>query len=240
MSGQNLEAATVNYGRCTAKTGSKRTLYTGPAFVKSTALRSGLVLLAATFLLAACQSRLPNPFSGASKGRVQTGELAPLDGTSSGQAFDPNAQAPMMAQPDPAPFDAGAANTSASAQLQTPTADHTVQATAPMTQPTTQPVQPAASSAQLSRADMLGAWQLAAASDNCQLFMTLTTWTGGYRATTKGCSSVELSNITAWDLENNRVVLVGATGSQVASLVSAGGNRFSGQTKSGAQVSVSR
>ena len=87
---------------------------------------------------------------------------------------------------------------------------------------------------------MLGAWQLAAASDNCQLFMTLTTWTGGYRATTKGCSSVELSNITAWDLENNRVVLVGATGSQVASLVSAGGNRFSGQTKSGAQVSVSR
>nr|WP_306269261.1 protease inhibitor Inh/omp19 family protein [Pararhizobium sp. IMCC3301] len=239
MSGQNLEAATVKSARCSANTGNKRALFTGPGFVKSAAVRSGLVVLAATFLLAACQTRLPNPFSGASKGRVQTGELPPLassDSMNSGQAFDPNAQAPMMAQPSPEPFDAGEATNSASAQLQTPTADHTVQSAAPLTQP----VQPAASSVQLSRADMLGAWQLAAASDNCQLFMTLTTWTGGYRATTKGCSSTELSNITAWDLENNRVVLVGATGTQVASLVSAGGNRFSGQTNSGAQVSVSR
>lgn len=209
---------------------------------KSSAVRSGLVLVAASFVLAACQTRLPNPFSGSPRGQVQTGDLPPLaaaDGTVSGQAFDPNAPAPMMTPPGPQPFDPGAtgnAAPSASAQLQSPSADHEVQP-APVV---TQPVQPAVSAVQLSRADMLGAWQLASASDNCQLFMTLTTWTGGYRATTKGCTSVELSNITAWDLENNQVILVGATGSQVASLVGAGGNRFSGQTRSGAQLSVSR
>ena len=103
-----------------------------------------------------------------------------------------------------------------------------------------QPIIPAAPAIQLSRADMLGAWQLASNADSCQLFMTLTTWTGGYRATTKGCTSVELANITAWDLSSNQVILVGATGAQVANLVPAGGNRFSGQTKSGASISVSR
>ena len=38
----------------------------------------------------------------------------------------------------------------------------------------------------VGRADLLGGWTIAAAGDSCQLFMTLTTWSGGYRAIDEG------------------------------------------------------
>ncbi len=220
-------------------------------------VRSVAAIAAVALALSACQTRLPNPLSrGAPTGPVQTSDLPPLPGPDGqpAQAFDPNAPAPALTQPGaqsgvqqnvqvatnqatgPQPFDPAAAAAAAPPVV--------VQQPAVIAQPSVQqPIQPAAPIApavQLSRADMLGAWQLASNADSCQLFMTLTTWTGGYRATTKGCTSVELANITAWDLSSNQVVLVGATGSQVASLVPAGGNRFSGQTKSGASIAVSR
>lgn len=247
MSGWKFEAAPVSSGGCVTAAGKlqgNRVSLFG---------RSAVVLLTATFVLGACQTRLPNPLSRAPRGEVQTGDLPPLpalDGAQTAQPFDPNAPAPLTTQPagqtaqaGSAPFDPAAAAAAAPPPVQQPQTQQFGQAavqTAPAAQVAAQPLQPAAPAVQLSRADMLGAWKLASAADNCQLFMTLTTWTGGYRATTKGCSSVELANITAWDLANNQVVLVGATGSQVASVTSAGGNRFSGQTKSGAPVSVSR
>lgn len=226
------------------------------------------VILATGLVLAACQTRLPNPLAGggAPTGPVQTSDLPPLpapDGIQ-GQPFDPNAPAPppggiagtpqpvqqqvpqQVAQPQPVqqqfpqqptsqPFDP--ARTVAAAPPLQPV--QVPQQTQPVAAQPVQPVQPVAPVVQLSRADMLGAWQLVSSADSCQLFMTLTTWTGGYRATTKGCTSTELANITAWDLTNNQVVLVGATGSQVASL-NGSGNRFSGATKSGSAVTVSR
>lgn len=245
MSGWKFEAAPVSSGGCITAAGKSQ----GNRI--SLFGRSAIVLLTATFVLGACQTRLPNPLSRAPRGDVQTGDLPPLpaaDGVQAGQPFDPNAPAPAATQQagqtapaGSAPFDPAAAAAAAPVQPQPQQFGAAAPAAPATTAPAAaQPLQPAASAVQLSRADMLGAWQLASAADNCQLFMTLTTWTGGYRATTKGCTSVELANITAWDLSNNQVVLVGATGSQVASLTSAGGNRFSGQTKSGAPVSVSR
>lgn len=246
MSGWKFEATPASAGGCVTATGKPQ--------VNRVSLfsRSAAVLLTATFVLGACQTRLPNPLSSAPRGDVQSGDLPPLPsatGAQAGQPFDPNAPAPLATLPaqqagqaGSAPFDPAAAAAAAPPPVQTqvPQAQTQQLGQAAPTAPAVQPVQPAAPAVQLSRADMLGAWQLASASDNCQLFMTLTTWTGGYRATTKGCTSVELANITAWDLANNQVVLVGATGSQVASLTPAGGNRFSGQTKSGAPISVSR
>lgn len=242
MSGQKIQAAFASHGATTAIAGTEVRARTGGT---SVATRSAIALLATSFLLGACQTRLPNPFSGSPTAPVQSGDLPPLpsaDGTQAGQPFDPNAPAPALTQQGQPvgaqPFDPAAAANAAPPRVTTPPANTQITQAPAAAAP--QPIQPTVSAVQLSRADMLGAWQLASTADTCQLFMTLTTWTGGYRATTKGCNSVELANVTAWDLQNNQVVLVGATGSQVATLSPAGGNRFSGQTKSGAPVSVSR
>jgi hypothetical protein len=91
----------------------------------------------------------------------------------------------------------------------------------------------APSSAALGRTDLLGGWTIASSGDSCQLFMTLTSWTGGYRASTRGCTSDTLKSISAWNLEGKQVVLAGQGGATVARLISSGGNRFDGQTEGG-------
>jgi hypothetical protein len=85
----------------------------------------------------------------------------------------------------------------------------------------------------IGRTDLLGGWTIASSGDSCQLFMTLTSWTGGYRASTKGCTSDTLKAISAWNLDGRQVVLAGQGGVAVARLNSSGGNRFDGQIESG-------
>ncbi len=105
---------------------------------------------------------------------------------------------------------------------------------APGATPAVPAAQSVASGAEVGRTDLLGGWTIAAASDNCQLFMTLTSWTGGYRASTRGCSSTLLTSISAWSLNGNQVVLAGSDGATVARLYSSGTGRFDGQSESGA------
>ncbi len=80
----------------------------------------------------------------------------------------------------------------------------------------------------LGRTDLLGGWTITASGDSCQLFMTLTSWTGGYRASTRGCNSDLLKSISAWNLDAGQVVLAGQAGTPVAHLESSGNNRFDG------------
>lgn len=86
------------------------------------------------------------------------------------------------------------------------------------------------SSGGIGRTDLLGGWTISSAGDSCQLFMTLTSWRGGYRASTRGCSNDTLKGISAWDLKGSQVVLSGQAGTPVATLFSSGGNRFNGTT----------
>lgn len=81
----------------------------------------------------------------------------------------------------------------------------------------------------LGRTDLLGGWTITSGTDSCQLFMTLTSWTGGYRASTRGCASDLLKSISAWNLQGAEVVLAGQGGAPVARLASSGNNRFDGQ-----------
>ncbi len=102
---------------------------------------------------------------------------------------------------------------------------------APLSQPQTAMTAPSgAGSGQLGRTDLLGGWTIASSGDSCQLFMTLTSWTGGYRASTRGCSSDLLKSISAWNLQGKQVVLAGQGGTPLARLSSSGSNRFDGQT----------
>ncbi|WP_310621726.1 AprI/Inh family metalloprotease inhibitor [Flexibacterium corallicola] len=96
-----------------------------------------------------------------------------------------------------------------------------------------------AGSGQVGRTDLLGGWSVSSGTDSCKLFMTLTTWSGGYRANTRGCGNDNLSRIAAWDLKGNNVVLKDAAGSDLATL-SGGSGMYSGSTSAGAPISFSR
>lgn len=98
----------------------------------------------------------------------------------------------------------------------------------------------AAKAPAIGRTDLLGGWRMASGSDNCQLFMNLTSWAGGYRATTRGCNTLELQKISAWNLEGKTVTLKGSDGSTVATLVNAGGEKFAGKTATAQGISLSR
>lgn len=92
----------------------------------------------------------------------------------------------------------------------------------------------------VGRTELLGGWRIASGSDSCQLFMNLTAWAGGYRAISKGCNSIELQKISAWELQGRQVTLKGSDGGVVATLNSAGGEKFTGTTASKLPISLSR
>jgi hypothetical protein len=101
------------------------------------------------------------------------------------------------------------------------------------------PAAPAASG-QLGRTDLLGGWTISTASDSCQLFMTLTTWAGGYRASTRNCTSANLQTVSAWNMEGSQVQLLNDAGITVARLYPASKTQFTGQTEGGGPITVSR
>ena len=93
----------------------------------------------------------------------------------------------------------------------------------------------------VGRTDLLGGWSITSGGDDCQLFMSLTNWTGGYRASTRGCNGPVLSGISAWDLSGSTVTLKsGDAGTTVATLQATDSQRFSGSTTDGAPITVAR
>ncbi|MCV6545705.1 MAG: protease inhibitor Inh/omp19 family protein [Cohaesibacter sp.] len=90
---------------------------------------------------------------------------------------------------------------------------------------------PPANAKSLSRTDLLGAWTVASGAEQCKLNVNLTSWNGGYRASTRGCQSSELQRVNAWNLQGNQVVLLAEDGSVMAQLYSSSAGRFDGQIK---------
>ena len=82
----------------------------------------------------------------------------------------------------------------------------------------------------LVRTDLLGAWTLASGAEQCKLNVNLTNWTGGYRASTRGCISPDLQRVNAWRLVDKQVVLIAEDGvSEIARFTSNAPARFDGQ-----------
>lgn len=92
---------------------------------------------------------------------------------------------------------------------------------------------PPAGGVEIGRTDLLGGWTVTSGTDTCELFMTLTAWVGGYRASTRGCQSTTLSGISAWNLENNVVILASADGTPLAHLRATTSTRFEGTVDAG-------
>jgi hypothetical protein len=97
-----------------------------------------------------------------------------------------------------------------------------------------------ASAVEIRRPDLSGGWTIASGGESCQLFMSLTTWSGGYRANTRGCASDELKSVGAWDLNGKEIVLKDASGAPIATLLASTATRFSGASTSGRGVQVYR
>ena len=103
--------------------------------------------------------------------------------------------------------------------------------TAPVEVAVAQPTIDPATAGEVRLADLSGGWNINSAGESCKLFMGLTSWSGGYRANTRGCASDELKAVSAWNLNGKEIQLKDASGSTVARLYSSGEGRFSGQTE---------
>jgi Protease inhibitor Inh len=146
--------------------------------------------------------------------------------------------------PAPEPLVAAPAGTVTGETLPPPGADTAPSASGlAALNPATAEMQPAPApigNNQLGRTDLLGGWTINAAGGSCQLFMTLTTWAGGYRASTRGCASAPLQTVSAWTMEGNQVQLLNDAGSTVARLYPSSKTQFTGQTEGGGPISVTR
>ncbi len=98
----------------------------------------------------------------------------------------------------------------------------------------------AASSKPITHETMAGSWNANSDNPQCRVILSFTKWSGGYRAATRRCNAPELGSVTAWDIKNNQVVLVDTNGRQVASLVAAGDEYYSGRLASGNPVVFTR
>lgn len=96
-----------------------------------------------------------------------------------------------------------------------------------------------ASAAPVTREGLVGAWKVSSGGGNCQIFMALTKWTGGYRAASRGCPG-QVADVSAWDVSGSQVVLKDSSGSTVASLNNSGGTRYDGSTTGGQAISLYR
>jgi hypothetical protein len=97
----------------------------------------------------------------------------------------------------------------------------------------------AASAPAVSREALLGTWQTAVNGGNCQLALSLTQWTGGYRAASLRCPG-EAANIASWDVSGNQVVLNDRDGNNVARLYQAGAQNYQGTLSAGGSITLSR
>ena len=99
---------------------------------------------------------------------------------------------------------------------------------------------PAPSGEPVSRESVSGAWIVSSDNPDCRMILAFTKWSGGYRAATRRCNTPELGAVTAWDVKGNQVVLVDGSGNAVATLYSAGAERYDGQTSSGKAIQFTR
>lgn len=102
-----------------------------------------------------------------------------------------------------------------------------------------QEAQAAAQARDVTMNDMVGGWTLSSGGSSCQLFMSTTNWSGGKRASTRGCKG-DLSKVSAWSLSGRQIALKNGDGGTVATLYGSASGGFNGSSSEGQSVSVYR
>lgn len=97
-----------------------------------------------------------------------------------------------------------------------------------------------ASNAQpLTKEELIGRWTMSSGGQSCDVFLSLTKWTGGFRAASRGCSE-GLALVSAWNVEGKQVVLADSAGSNVARLYKTATERYDGSTTGGQAINMGR
>ncbi len=99
---------------------------------------------------------------------------------------------------------------------------------------------PAPTGEPVTREGVSGAWIVASDNPECRMILAFTKWSGGYRAATKRCNSGELTNVSAWDVKGQQVVLMDSSGNTLARLYQSATERYDGTTNSGQPISFTR
>ncbi|MDF1610067.1 AprI/Inh family metalloprotease inhibitor [Hoeflea sp. YIM 152468] len=92
---------------------------------------------------------------------------------------------------------------------------------------------------ELTREALIGRWSAGTGGSTCDVFLSLTKWTGGYRAASRGCVG-DAAAIAAWDVQGKQVILADSSGNQIARLYQSANERYDGSTTSGQSISFSR
>ncbi|MBU4529861.1 MAG: protease inhibitor Inh/omp19 family protein [Hoeflea sp.] len=105
--------------------------------------------------------------------------------------------------------------------------------------PSVAPEVAAANAPEVTREALIGRWSASSGGSTCDVFLSLTKWTGGYRAASRGCVG-NAAAISAWDVQGKQVILSDSSGNQVARLYQSANERYDGSTSAGQPISLSR
>ena len=85
-----------------------------------------------------------------------------------------------------------------------------------------------------------GGWTLSSQGESCQLFLSTTPWTGGFRASLRGCPAADIAAVNAWRIDGNRLVLLDGNGMQLAELRATSAERLLGRGRGGNAIDIFR
>lgn len=147
----------------------------------------------------------------------------------------------LNTQPQPAPLLPAPVGGVQSGQLAPPTQPQPGEFPAAPTAPeqTMSPQVADANAPELTREALIGRWSAGTGGTSCDVFLSLTKWTGGYRAASRGCVGAAAS-IAAWDVQGKQVILADSSGNQIARLYQSASERYDGSTSTGQSISLSR
>ncbi len=100
-------------------------------------------------------------------------------------------------------------------------------------------VEPPANAADLTANSVAGVWNASVSGQSCKIATPQTKYGQGFRAGPLRCPA-PLDGVKSWNVSGKQLTLYDDTGSTLARLYSTGSEKFSGQTTSGAAVSLSR
>lgn len=194
-------------------------------------IKTGLMAVMVVFVLAGCNRSIstletrspPQPLPSTPLEPVQTSQLDP-------------AQTDLQGEPAPIAGELGSSEQLASLEGD-PNAPQTLE---PQSQESAMATPSGQAGSSISRESMAGTWTVPSDNPDCRIILAFTKWSGGYRAATRRCTSSELGTVTAWDVRGDSVILVDSNGTQVASLYSAGPERYDGSMAGGTAISFTR
>jgi hypothetical protein len=147
----------------------------------------------------------------------------------------------LNTQPQPAPLMPAPVGGVESGQLAPPMAPQPGEFPAAPTAPeqTMAPQVAEANAPELTREALIGRWSATSGGTSCDVFLSLTKWTGGYRAASRGCVG-NAAAIAAWDVQGKQVILADSSGNQIARLYQSANERYDGSTSTGQPIALSR